>query len=666
MAEPVPSSGLEVRVRRSVGDLSRLDLARLRRAFEAVMTVDGEGGYQHWAGTHGLPLPMYGQHAKPSFLPWHRIYLAGFEDVARGFESGVVLPWWDWTGEAGIPDAFAAPEIDGRPNPLRGSRIGSDAWGETGAEHPAETSRQPGAPTELPSQAMVDAALACEDFYEFSSQLEQIHNVLHVWVGGTMATIPYAFYDPFCWVLHASIDRLWWLWQARHPDAPPSVALGSQDLAPFGVPISDAWDAAELGTAYADPQTRVVSAFEAGASSDRPSRADQLSFSDYAQAFAEIIAAPETTLPLTFGIYGSWGIGKSSLLQMIASQFEDDEAGPTAVHVVNFNAWEYNSSEKIWPALVRRVMEEMERRARWSRRARLWDILKRNASRELRRRRAPLAVGMVSVLAAAVVAAFELDFSPEVIAVALAALGVSGAAKLISDLATNPVSKWVGTLVEQSSYGEELPFMREIRADLRFLADQMGRDGARPRILVMIDDLDRCEPEKAVEVLQAVNQLLDFDAFVICLGIDARVITAAVEAHYDQLLGEAGASGYEYLDKIVQIPFRIPTPTPAEIEVFLSAQMPIRLEVPEATIDAVPSVPGAGVGGDFEVNEVDVLGRGEGEETVSVISPPPTQFEQAEVDGFKSLAPFIRSNPRHIKRLSTSTGWSGPWPSVVG
>ena len=149
------------------------------------------------------------------------------------------------------------------------------------------------------------------------------------------------------------------------------------------------------------------------------------------------------------------------------------------------------------------------------------------------------------------------------------------------------------TLVEREDYGEELPYMREIRADLRFLANQMRHDGRRPRILVTIDDLDRCEPEKAVEVLQAVNQLLDFDVFVVCLGIDARIITAAVEAHYKQLLGEAGASGYEYLDKIVQIPFRIPEPTLAEIEFFLSAQMPIRFDVSELEPGTV-APPGSG------------------------------------------------------------------------
>lgn len=58
-----------------------------------------------------------------------------------------------------------------------------------------------------------------------------------------------------------------------------------------------------------------------------------------------------------------------------------------------------------------------------------------------------------------------------------------------------------------------------------------------------------------------------------CLGIDARVVTAAVERHYQGLLGEAGASGYEYLDKIVQIPFRIPEPGEDEIRAFIAKQL---------------------------------------------------------------------------------------------
>ena len=91
--------------------------------------------------------------------------------------------------------------------------------------------------------------------------------------------------------------------------------------------------------------------------------------------------------------------------------------------------------------------------------------------------------------------------------------------------------------------------MEEIKHDLEDLQKNLKGD----RILVVIDDLDRCEPDKAVEVLRAINLLLTFESFIVCLGIDARVITRAIERHYEDLLAESRASGYEYLEKIVQI-----------------------------------------------------------------------------------------------------------------
>ena len=190
MAVLTPSSAIDLRVRRRVEDLSSLDLARLRRAFEAMMQVDDGRGYQYWAGLHGLPLPMYGNHGQPSFLPWHRLYLARFEEALREFEPGVALPWWDWTNRGEIPAAFSAPEIEGRPNPLHHATIDSGTWGATDNAEPNETTRQPGTPDQLPGRDLVDRALEVGDFEQFSKQLEHIHNTLHVWVGGTNNSIP--------------------------------------------------------------------------------------------------------------------------------------------------------------------------------------------------------------------------------------------------------------------------------------------------------------------------------------------------------------------------------------------------------------------------------------------------------------------------------------------
>eukprot|EP01042_Synura_sphagnicola_P001390 gene1390-1583_t len=77
-------------------------------------------------------------------------------------------------------------------------------------------------------------------------------------------------------------------------------------------------------------------------------------------------------------------------------------------------------------------------------------------------------------------------------------------------------------------------------------------------LVIFVDDLDRCPPEKVVQVLQALILLSENSPFVFFLAVDPRIIVAAVEAHHDVMYTSSGVSGYEYLDKIVQIPFTIP------------------------------------------------------------------------------------------------------------
>jgi hypothetical protein len=202
--------------------------------------------------------------------------------------------------------------------------------------------------------------------------------------------------------------------------------------------------------------------------------------------------------------------------------------------------------------------------------------------------------------------------------------------------------------------------MTRIRADLDLLEKKLGQD---ERVLVLIDDLDRCEPNKAVEVLQAIKLLLNFNKYIICLGIDARVITRAIEKYYEDLLGPAGASGYEYLDKIIQIPFRIPTPNPDEIREFINKQMgeplPPLLDqsLKPAEISDFISTPA-----ERKVAVVDKVRVGEEVKVSLAPAGPPDQetppshveslaFTHFELEAFQNLARFLRPNPRHIKRL---------------
>jgi hypothetical protein len=433
-----------------------------------------------------------------------------------------------------------------------------------------------------------------------------------------------------------------------------------------------------------------------GAGNDRVAREDQLNFSNYVKAFVDLIRSADTRPPLTIGIFGSWGMGKSFLLEHIERsihelqdepQLDEDprqqrrhwrkarrrqkrldrqakrearralEAGRTSskpstprVHVVHFNAWEYSATEIIWPGLVRKVMDRLEIEISWGFPGRFLYRLWRNILRQVRENQGRL-------FAAAAIAAGLISFglwrfqgNKAVLGGAAAVAIVVALAKVVVDGLSSPLSKWVTTLFQERDYGRQIGYWADIREDLEFLERRLHASSGR--ILVTIDDLDRCEPEKTVEVLQAINLLLNFESFIVCLGIDARVVTRAVEDHYKGVLVAAGASGYEYLDKVVQIPFRIPEPTDEEVRGFLSTQMGNPQPPGDPRTEPTPPQTDAnGQRGEDALSEVSTVSPTVEQDRPSESIDEPIDFTWIELDAFRELVPFLRPNPRHLKRL---------------
>jgi tyrosinase len=255
----VPAQARAWRARKNVENLNAQQLAALRRAFGAVEAIADDRGFGHWAGIHGLPLPMYCQHGTRLFLPWHRAYLYFFELALRDQVPEAALAWWDWTSSSsqreGIPAAFAARPTNRRPNPLFSTTVPPVARING---QPRQTTRGPGPPGALPTTGDVQQLLALPDFLDFQSQLEDIHGSVHVWVGGTMRQIPWAAYDPIFWAHHTMIDRLWRLWQIRHPNPVFPPGFLNQALPPFPMTVADTLDIKALGYRYAAGTTHAV------------------------------------------------------------------------------------------------------------------------------------------------------------------------------------------------------------------------------------------------------------------------------------------------------------------------------------------------------------------------------------------------------------------------
>ena len=267
---PAPSTRGRLRHRKNVTGLLPRQAAAVRAGFAAVSGITDERGFAYHAGIHGLPLPVSCFHGSRLFLPWHRAYLYLFELALQDQVPAASLPWWDWSSAQshtlGIPALYRRETLaDGSANPLHHQPIPAGIAG--GQEQPTRTSRDPQDPSQLPTRADVQDVLAAGDFRDFNNRLENLHNWVHVWVGGTMGDIAYAAYDPLFWAHHAMVDRIWRLWQLAH------TGIGSIDrdlldaaLPPFPMTVRMTLDVASLGYEYA-----VSTASATVATSEEPS-----------------------------------------------------------------------------------------------------------------------------------------------------------------------------------------------------------------------------------------------------------------------------------------------------------------------------------------------------------------------------------------------------------
>jgi hypothetical protein len=656
-----------LRVRKDADDLSADELSAYSDAVAAMQSRSDDRGYAFIASIAS----RMSQNRNRLFLPWNRALLHTFEQLAAEVTtSGVAIPYWEWTRHPGLPAAFAT-----------GSLASGPIWYRDGdADTAGSTTREPGPGDRLPGDSQIEGILYLGDFEAFSEALEVLSDQVHVWVGGAMANIKASPYDPLFWSHRAMVDRIWWVWQELHDDDMPYEGedqlppdLWEQPLEPFRLTVGAVVDIDELGYEYATAELGLPPRFATGAVSDRTGKKLELGFGHYAAAFAELIASPETKTPLTIGIFGSWGAGKSTLLQAIVEKIRSEQGKvpperrdepPRAdespyVHVVNFNAWDYNANELIWPALARQTMAQIQKELPFSRWQRFKLTFTRNLRREWARNSGRIVAGAILLLVTALFAALALDLKPETILLAIGALGLGGVLKLASDTVNSPVSRWVGSLFQGENYGQRPSDLEAIRDDLDWLEHRLQDTARRHRVLIVIDDLDRCEPDKAVEVLQAVNRLLDRDSFIVCLGVDARIVTAAIQSHYANVLEAAGASGYEYLDKIVQIPFRIPDPDRDAIKGFLASQLPT--DVIEHDTEGAPvaeaGTPTAGVpdtapdGAPPDETPDDEMYTAPAAPEQQRSLGQRVSFTQDEQSAFSELADYLRPNPRHVKRL---------------
>ena len=302
---------------------------------------------------------------------------------------------------------------------------------------------------------------------------------------------------------------------------------------------------------------------------DRPTDHDVLGFSDFRPGLVEIITEGET--PLTIGVFGRWGTGKTSLLKMLRRDVER-KRGPR-LRTVWFTAWKYDRHEALWRAFILRVLDALYPRKKeegepWEEQDRIpFEELDETQRRQVERlQRLEESVYRAVEWEEAARWALDLGRLGKEMAklpgfLLLSSFGAQAVAKALN--LTPDLAGGVRRAI-QTHRMEQLTFMEQFENTLqRVLREMLGREG---RLVVFVDDLDRCLPERAVEVLEAIKLFLEVDGTVFVLGLDRDVVRRGIEVHYRGKGGDLPIDGDAYLEKFIQIPFHLPPLTGGSIE----------------------------------------------------------------------------------------------------
>ena len=254
---------------------------------------------------------------------------------------------------------------------------------------------------------------------------------------------------------------------------------------------------------------------------------DGLNRGSFAESLAKTLVQYSFPSSLTIGLYGEWGSGKTSLLNMV---FENVERIDDGVVVLRFNPWLCSDPKQLVTQFFKQMATAIKHKKRAADKA--WELINQYAD----------ILGATSVIPVAgeIVAAFT---------------------KVLTKKAEEETKERTNDLQESKNQ------------IIKKLKDE------KIKIIVSIDDIDRLSEEEIVAVFQLVKSLADFPNTIYVLAFDYDVVVRA--------LGKVQhGDGKEYLEKIVQVPFEIPVPNIDDIhEALFSKLNGILGDIPEEDWD---------------------------------------------------------------------------------
>ena len=300
---------------------------------------------------------------------------------------------------------------------------------------------------------------------------------------------------------------------------------------------------------------------------------DYLNFTVVAETVASLIIESREQ-PISIGISGNWGAGKSSLVNMIGEELKKTEKtvkeDKRKYVFLEFNAWLYQGYDDARTALMQSVSDKLdelvsERKPADGVLKKVVSFTKRIKWLQLSKVLLPLAAGLLmpGVAPAGAIAAL------------LGSFGIIGDAPdktKVGENVESTISAFNGILKDAEAKSTPRQ-VQELRDSFKEILEEL-----KVTLVVLVDDLDRCLPSTAISTLEAMRLLLFVPRTAFVIAADEQMIRNGVKAHFNNVDLSDGMIT-SYFDKLIQIPLKVPHLGVAEIKVYLvllSAELAVR------------------------------------------------------------------------------------------
>jgi predicted KAP-like P-loop ATPase len=270
---------------------------------------------------------------------------------------------------------------------------------------------------------------------------------------------------------------------------------------------------------------------------DNETSDDYLDFSSTAETVAALIHDSGSE-PISIGVSGSWGTGKSSMVKMIGKALEASFDKPEQKYIfIEFNAWRYQGYDDAKSALMKVVSEKL----------------------------IEYSEGSEGVLDKAKHLAQRVDWIQSTKLVTSTLLGLTtGELPLTLLSIAKTLGQGFDKLLKEESKESVPTQIDDLRKELEDILSQLNA-----KMVVLVDDLDRCLPDTAISTLEAMRSFLFVRNTAFIIAADEEMIRNGVRAHFSNMVLPDGLVT-SYFDKLIQIPITVPHLGTAEVKIYLT------------------------------------------------------------------------------------------------